>query len=154
MLPVCCGQGAVQGSVRVLHILAPGAFQLLSKHKYLPYHKRKFLFPSRKSLWGGAGRSGRWLHSQPLGRSNGEPNVGRREQGTSTFGVVFLLSSSVYISYREKHVLQEEAQQNYNLLGYLDTRCENKAGSRNSTSCIRKGMGGRTAVTCCANHEL
>lgn len=63
----------------------------------------------------------------------------------------FLLSS---ISYREKHVLQEEAQQNYNILRYLDTRCENKAEGRNSTSCIRKGMGGRTAVTCCANHEL
>lgn len=154
MLPVCCAWGAVQGSVRVLHILAPGASQLSSKHKYLPYLERKFLFPSRKLLWGSVGRSGCWLHSHPLGRSNGEQKVGRREQGTSTFGVFFLLSSSVYISYGEKHVLQEEAQQNYNLLGYLDTRCENKAEGRNSTSCIRKGMGGRTVVTCCANHEL
>ena len=142
MLPVCCVRGAVQGSGRVLHILAPGAFQLLSKHKhkYLSYPKRKFLFPSQKPLWGDGGRSGRWLRSQPLGRRDGEPNVGRRERGTSTFGGCFLLSSSVYISYREKHVLQGEAQQNSKLIRYLDTQCENKAGGRSCRSCI-KGMG-------------
>lgn len=146
MLPVCCVRGAVQGSGRVLHVLAPGAFQFLSKHKhkYLSYPKRKFLFPSRKPLWGDGGTSGRWLGSQPLERSDGEPNMGRKEQGTSTLGGCFLLSSSVYISYREKHVLQGEAQQNYKLIRYLDTQCE-KPGGRSYRSCIRKGMGGQNS---------
>lgn len=140
MLPVCCVQGAVQGSGRVLHILASGVFQLLSKHKYLPYLKRKFLFLAESpcgvmwgevatgnipSLWEGAMESMKWAEGS---------------RGPAHLGLVFF-SSSVYISYGEKHVLQEEAQQNYHLLGYLDTQCENKAGGRNSTSCIRKGMG-------------
>lgn len=91
----------MQGSVRVLHILAPGAFQLLSKHKYLPYLKRKFLFPSRKPQWGSVGRSGHWLHCQPLGRSDGEHKVGRREQGTSTFGAAFCCQA-VFTFHMEK----------------------------------------------------
>lgn len=77
------------------------------------------------NLWEGAMKSMKWAEGS---------------RGPAHLGLLFL-SSSVYISYGEKHVLQEEAQQNYHLLGYLDTQCENKAGGRNSTSCIRKGMG-------------
>lgn len=77
------------------------------------------------NLWEGAMESMKWA-------------VGSR--GPAHLELPFL-PSSVYISYGEKHVLQEEAQQNFHLLGYLGTQCENKAGGRNSTSCIRKGMG-------------
>lgn len=78
------------------------------------------------NLWEGAIENMKWAEGS---------------RGPAHLGLLFL-SSSVYISYGEKHVLQEEAQQNYHLLGYLDTQCENKAkGDRNSTSCVRKGMG-------------
>lgn len=64
------------------------------------------------------------------------------------------MSSSVYISYREKPVLRGEAQQNSKLIQYLDTQYENKARGRSCRSCIREGIGDRRAVTCCASHEL
>lgn len=134
MLPVCCVRGAVQGSGRVSHVLALGAFQ--------PYPKRKFLFPSRKPLWGDVGEVA--VGYIPSLWEGVMESLTWAEGNQHIWGL-FLLSSGVYISYREKHVLQGEAQQNYKLIQYLDTQCENKAGGRSYKSCIRKGMGGQNS---------
>lgn len=153
MLPVCCVQGAVQGSGSVLHILASGVFQLLSKHKYLPYLKRKILFPSRKSLWGDVGRSGHWQNSQPLGRSDGKHEVGSREQGTSTFRVAFFVKQCLHFIWRKACPARGSTAKfsSPRLPGHSMWK-----QSRGQEFYImhKKRDGDRTAVTCCANHEL
>lgn len=123
---------------------------LKPKQKYLSYAKRKFLSPSRKPLWGDGGRSGRWLRSQPLGRSNGEPDMGRRERETSTFGGGGLFVFGVFFVFKQRlHFIQRKAcparGSTAKLQNSYHTRTLNvktKQGVGVIRSCVRKGMGG------------
>lgn len=91
------------------------------------------------SLWEGAMESLTWAE-------------GSREP--AHLGVVFVVKQCLHFIQRKVCSARGSTAKLYKLIRYVDTQCENKAGGRSYRSCIRKGMGGRTAVTCCANHEL
>lgn len=144
MLPVCCGRGAVQGSGRVLHILAPGTFQLLSKHKCLFYHKRKFLFPIRKPLWvmGGEVAIGYVLS---LWEGVTETLTWVEGAGNQHIWGFFCCQAAFTFHTEKKHVLQGEAQQNYKIIRYVDNSRWKQSRGRSYRSCIRKGMEGQSS---------
>lgn len=99
MLSVCCVRGAVHGSGRYCTSLPQEHYSSCQSLNINTFPIPKVPFSYSKAPLGQWGRSDCWLHVPSLWE--GEPNVGRREQGTSIFGCCFCCQA-VFAFHTEK----------------------------------------------------